>query len=86
MQGEGLCQTAVPGLALYRSSSLSSHDATVNEPSLCAIAQEAKEVLLTKITRVAAAFAVFAILGAVRQVWMGFRFDALGKLMGSLRQ
>ena len=44
--GEGLCQTAVPGLALYRSSSPSLHDPTVYEPSLCVIAQGAKEVLL----------------------------------------
>jgi AraC-like DNA-binding protein len=44
--GEGLCETAVPGLALYRSSSPSLHDPTVYEPSLCVIAQGAKEVLL----------------------------------------
>ena len=32
--------------------------------------------LTSKITRAAAAFAVFAFLGAVRQVWMGLRFVA----------
>jgi AraC-like DNA-binding protein len=44
--GDGLCETAVPGLALYRSSVPSPHDATVYEPSLCVTAQGAKEVLL----------------------------------------
>jgi hypothetical protein len=44
--GEGLFQTAVTGLALYRSSAPSPHDATVYEPSLCVTAQGAKEVLL----------------------------------------
>ncbi len=44
--GAGLCETAVPGLALYRYSAPSPHDDTVYEPSLCVSAQGAKEVLL----------------------------------------
>lgn len=61
---DGLCQTAVPGLALYRASSPSHHDATVYEPSLCVTAQGAKEVLLGNETyRYDAAQSLLAAVG-----------------------
>jgi AraC-like DNA-binding protein len=41
---DGIKETEVPGLALYRSSSISEHDATVYEPCLCIVAQGSKEV------------------------------------------
>ncbi len=44
--GEGLYETIVPGLALYRSTVTSEHDAVVYEPSLVIVAQGSKEVLL----------------------------------------
>jgi AraC-like DNA-binding protein len=43
---DGIHETAVPGLALYRASFTSDHDATVYEPSLCVVAQGAKEVIV----------------------------------------
>jgi AraC-like DNA-binding protein len=43
---DGFHETAMPGLALYRASSITEHDATVYEPSLCVVVQGAKEVLL----------------------------------------
>lgn len=43
---DGTLETAVPGLALYRASTVSEHDATVYEPSLCIVVQGAKEVLV----------------------------------------
>jgi AraC-like DNA-binding protein len=43
---DGTHATEVPGLALYRASCVSEHDATVYEPSLCVIAQGAKEVVV----------------------------------------
>jgi AraC-like DNA-binding protein len=43
---EGVYQTAVPGLILYRSSVTSEHDAIVYEPSLVIVAQGSKEVVL----------------------------------------
>jgi AraC-like DNA-binding protein len=43
---DGFHETAVPGLALYRASLPTEHDATVYEPSLCVVAQGAKEVLV----------------------------------------
>lgn len=46
IESEGTLETAVPGLALYRASFTSEHDATVYEPSLCVVVQGAKEVLV----------------------------------------
>jgi AraC-like DNA-binding protein len=43
---DGFHETAVAGLALYRASLTTEHDATVYEPSLCVVAQGAKEVLV----------------------------------------
>lgn len=43
---DGLHDTAVPGLVLYRSSAPSDHDAVVYVPSLCVVAQGAKEVVV----------------------------------------
>lgn len=43
---DGDHQTAVPGLAFYRASSPSEHNASVYEPCLCVVAQGAKEVLV----------------------------------------
>jgi AraC-like DNA-binding protein len=43
---DGTQATAVPGLALYRASCVSEHDATVYEPSWCVIVQGAKEVVV----------------------------------------
>ncbi|OWK36495.1 AraC family transcriptional regulator [Fimbriiglobus ruber] len=43
---DGTFGTAVPALRLYRSSAPSDHAAVVYEPSLCIVAQGAKEVLL----------------------------------------
>jgi AraC-like DNA-binding protein len=43
---EGVHDTAVPGLTLYRSTATSGHDAVVYEPSLVIVAQGSKEVLL----------------------------------------
>ena len=43
---DGNHETAVPGLALYRASSISEHDATVYQPCLCVVAQGAKELLI----------------------------------------
>jgi AraC-like DNA-binding protein len=43
---DGILETAVPGLALYRASFISEHDATIYEPSLCIIAQGAKEIIV----------------------------------------
>ncbi len=44
--GEGVYDTAAPGLTLYRSSVTSEHDSVVYEPSLVIVAQGSKEVLL----------------------------------------
>ncbi|MDB5345354.1 MAG: AraC family transcriptional regulator CmrA [Schlesneria sp.] len=44
---DGSFDTKVPGLALYRSSEPTVHDAVVYMPSLCVIAQGAKEVVVT---------------------------------------
>jgi AraC-like DNA-binding protein len=46
VETDGFHETAVPGLALYRASFTSQHDATVYEPSLCVVVQGAKEVLV----------------------------------------
>jgi AraC-like DNA-binding protein len=43
---DGTVETAVTGLALYRASFTSEHDATVYEPSLCVVVQGTKEVLV----------------------------------------
>jgi AraC-like DNA-binding protein len=43
---DGNHDTAVPGLALYRASSITDHDATVYQPCLCVVAQGAKEVVV----------------------------------------
>jgi hypothetical protein len=43
---DGVYDTAVPGLTLYRSSAPSDHDAAVYEPCLVIVAQGSKEVLL----------------------------------------
>ncbi len=43
---EGVYDTIVPGLSLYRSSATSEHDPVVYEPSLVIVAQGSKEVLL----------------------------------------
>jgi AraC-like DNA-binding protein len=43
---DGILETAVPGLALYRASLISEHDATIYEPCLCIIAQGAKEIIV----------------------------------------
>jgi hypothetical protein len=43
---DGAYDTAVPALRLSRFSAPSDHDAVVYEPSLCVVAQGAKEVLL----------------------------------------
>ena len=43
---DGSQETFVPGLTLFRASSVSEHDATVYRPSLCIVAQGAKEVLV----------------------------------------
>jgi AraC-like DNA-binding protein len=43
---DGMYETGVPGLMLYRASRPSEHDATVYEPSLVIVAQGSKEVLL----------------------------------------
>jgi AraC-like DNA-binding protein len=43
---DGYRETAVPGLFLFRASSASQHDATVYEPSLCIVAQGAKEIVV----------------------------------------
>jgi AraC-like DNA-binding protein len=45
-ESDGTLETAVPGLALYRASFTSEHDATVYEPSLCIVVQGAKEVFV----------------------------------------
>jgi AraC-like DNA-binding protein len=46
IDSDGTHETEVAGLALYRASSPSEHDATVYEPCLCVVAQGAKEVLV----------------------------------------
>lgn len=43
---DGVQETAIPGLALFRASSVSERDATVYQPSLCIVAQGAKEVVV----------------------------------------
>ncbi|OWK43112.1 AraC family transcriptional regulator [Fimbriiglobus ruber] len=43
---DGAFDMAVPGLLLFRASAPSDHNADVYEPSLCVVAQGAKEVLL----------------------------------------
>jgi AraC-like DNA-binding protein len=43
---DGSHDTAVPGLLLFRASAPSAHTAVVCEPSLCVVAQGAKEVVL----------------------------------------
>lgn len=43
---DGGIQTRVPGLLLFRASAHSNHNADLYEPSLCVVAQGAKEVLL----------------------------------------
>src|SRR4051812_7027285 len=43
---DGLYETAVPGLTLFRSSAPSDHDAVVYVPCLCVVAQGAKEVVV----------------------------------------
>ena len=43
---DGSKETAVPGLTLFRASSASEYDATVYQPSLCIVAQGAKEVVV----------------------------------------
>jgi AraC-type transcriptional regulator N-terminus len=43
---DGLYDTAVPGLTLFRSSAPSDHDEVVYVPCLCVIAQGAKEVVV----------------------------------------
>jgi len=43
---DGSQETAIPGLLLFRASSASEHDATVYQPSLCIVAQGAKEVVV----------------------------------------
>jgi len=43
---DGDCQTAIPGLWLYRSSTPSEEHAVVYVPSLCVVAQGAKEVVV----------------------------------------
>lgn len=43
---DGHYETPVPGLALYRASFTSEHDATVYEPSLCLVVQGAKELVV----------------------------------------
>jgi AraC-like DNA-binding protein len=45
-QADGDHETAVPGLWLYRSSAPSEHSAVVYVPSLCVVAQGAKEVVV----------------------------------------
>jgi AraC-like DNA-binding protein len=47
-KAEGTNHTAIPELALYRSSVVSEHDAFVYESCLCLVVQGAKEVLLGK--------------------------------------
>ncbi len=42
---DGMHATQIPALAFYRASAPSAHDASVYEPSLCIIAQGAKEIL-----------------------------------------
>ena len=46
IQTDGVQQTAIPGLTLFRASSVSELDATVYESSLCIVAQGAKEVVV----------------------------------------
>lgn len=46
IESDGSCETPVPGLALYRASFPTEHDATVYEPSLCVVVQGEKEVLV----------------------------------------
>ena len=46
MTADGGYDTAVPRLALFRASAPSNHHAAMYEPSLCVVAQGAKEVLL----------------------------------------
>lgn len=43
---DGVQETDIPGLALFRASSVSERDATVYQPSLCIVAQGAKEVVV----------------------------------------
>ena len=43
---DGGTKTLVPGLLLFRASTPSNHNADMHEPSLCVVAQGAKEVLL----------------------------------------
>jgi AraC-like DNA-binding protein len=43
---DGVCDGAVPGLALYRSSAPSDHTAVVYPPCLCMVVQGAKEVIV----------------------------------------
>ena len=45
-KAEGTCNTAIPELALYRSSAPSEHDAFVYEPCLCLVVQGVKELVL----------------------------------------
>jgi AraC-like DNA-binding protein len=46
MTADGAYDTVVPRLALFRASAPSNHHAAMYEPSLCVVAQGAKEVLL----------------------------------------
>ena len=46
IQTDGIEETAIPELALFRASSVSERDATVYQPSLCIVAQGAKEVVV----------------------------------------
>jgi AraC-like DNA-binding protein len=43
---DGIQETAVPSLTLFRASSASEYDATVYQPSLCIVSQGAKEVVV----------------------------------------
>ncbi len=46
MPEDGSRETEVPGLTLFRASDVSEHDATLYKPSLCMVAQGAKEVVV----------------------------------------
>lgn len=46
IQADGVEETAIPALTLFRASSVSERDATVYQPSLCIVVQGAKEVVV----------------------------------------
>ena len=50
-RADGEHETAVPGLWLYQSSAPSEHRAVVYVPSLCVVAQGAKEVVVSRNAR-----------------------------------